>query len=798
MNRLQTISTRLMIPIAVATVVFSVLLYVVAGNIIGKMMTNNLERLGKSKMVDIAASEKRISQSMLAQAALFSEQKAVLAAYDTAHQGDINKAEDPQLDAARKQLRDFFGSIEKGLKANLDGQPLRLHFHLPPARSLLRVWNAKQNKSDDLRDFRETVLAISNTRQKIVGVEVGRGGFEIRGIAPIFTPEKKYLGSVESLSSYDPLVQYGVSNDKEHIAVYMNKSLLNIATELQDASKNPVIGDAFVFVSSSKPEITNAVVTPELLNAGKNGLSMQQAGDDFVTLFPINDFSGKQVGVMVFVYNALELYAQFRTIKKGILGLSLALLLAILVPLFFSVRAVIIPIKRTVNMLKDIAEGEGDLTKRMQILKNDEIGELATWFNQFLDQLERIVRDFGSKAHSLQLSSTTLSTIAGELAKNTVNSNERTQRVAHGADAMSGNMATVAAASEEAATNLNAVASAVEEMAVTVKEIAGNSENARVIAQNAANGATNASAKVNRLGAEVKEIGKVTEVITEISEQTNLLALNATIEAARAGELGKGFAVVANEIKELAKQTAEATGEIKAKINAIQTSTSETVSEIEQISTIIQDVNNIVATIATAVEEQSVATSEIAQNLSQASMGIQEVNQNVAEVSVVTGNISHDIRDVSQATEEMNIVSAQLTTHAHDLFTLSERLNEVVNKFRTQEARFDIGKVKSAHMEWRGRLEAVLNGKAALRPEEVSSAHECEFGKWYFGPEGQKLSDRPMFKEVGEQHAKVHTYAHQIAELMKQGQKDRAKTLMREFEKSREEFFTALDELYLR
>lgn len=798
MNRLHKISTRLMLPIALATLVFSVLLYMVAGNIIGKMMTNNLERLGKSKMVDIAASEQRISQSMLAQAALFSEQKNVLAAYETAYQGDISKADDPQLEAARKQLREFFGSIDKGLKANLDGQPLRLHFHLPPARSLLRVWSGKQNKSDDLRDFRETVLAISSTRQKIVGVEVGRGGFEIRGIAPIFTPEKKYLGSVESLSSYDPLVQYGVNNDKEHIAVYMNKSMLPIATELQDASKHPLVGDAFVFVSSSRRDLTDTLVTKELLDAGTHGLSMRQVHDDFVTLFPIKDFSGKQVGVMVFVYNAGDLFAQFRSIKQGILGLSLALLLAILIPLFFSVRAVIIPINRTVAMLKDIAQGEGDLTKRLQILKNDEIGEMAIWFNQFLDRIERILRDFGSKAHSLQLSSDTLSGIAGQLTESTVGSNERSQRVAQGAEAMSNNMTTVAAASEEASTNLNAVASAVEEMAATVKGIAGNSEQARIIAQNAASGTHKASRKVNRLGFDVKEIGKFTEVITEISEQTNLLALNATIEAARAGESGKGFAVVANEIKELAKQTAEATGEIKAKIDAIQDSTSDTVSEIEHISAVIQDVNNIVSTIATAVEEQSAATGEIAQNLSQATLGIQEVNHNVAEVSVLTGNITADIRLVSRSNEEMNILSAQLTTHAHDLFKLSERLNEVVVKFRTQEARFDIGKVKSAHMQWRARLEAVLNGKAALRPEEVSSDRECEFGKWYYGSEGQQLSGHAFFKEVGEQHAKVHQYAHQIAELMKQDQQERAKALMRDFEKSREEFFTALDELYLR
>jgi methyl-accepting chemotaxis protein len=769
----------------------------VADQTIGRLMKYNLERLGQAKKVDITSSEKRISQAMLSQAAMFSEQEAILAAYQTAYQGNLNKADDPQLEAARREIRRFFSSVGKGYAANLDGQSLRLHFHLPPARSLLRVWRDKQNKSDDLTAFRETVLTISKNHKPLVGVEVGRGGFEIRGIAPIISPEGNYLGSVEALSSYDPLVEYGVSSDREQIAVYMNKSLLSIAAELQDADKHPVIGESFVLVSSSNQQITDTVVTADLLHLGKDGLHMTQKDDFHLTFFPINDFSGKQVGVMAFVYNAADQFALVRSIKQGILGLSLALLVAILVPLFISVRAVVVPINRTVAMLRDIAQGEGDLTKRMQILKADEIGELAQWFNQFLDQLERIVRDFGSKANSLRLSSNSLSTIAEQLAETTTASTARSQRVARGAESMSANMSSVVAASEEAAVNVNAVASAVEEMAATAKEIAGNSENARVIVLKATNSAVITSEKVNKLGFDVDEIGKVTEVITEISEQTNLLALNATIEAARAGDSGKGFAVVANEIKELARQTATATGEIKIKIEAIQSSTSDTVDEIQRISEVIRDVNDIVGTIATAVEEQSVATAEIAKNLSQASMGIQQVNQNVAEVSMVTESITTDIGEVNQATEEMNVVSSQLTSHARDLFKLSERLTEVVEKFRTGQARFDIGTVKSAHMEWRSRLEAVLNGKQALRPEEVTSHHACQFGKWYDG-EGQALGDHPSFKEVGELHARVHQYAKQIAERMHKGDKDRARNLIQEFEAVREAFFRALDELYLR
>ena len=795
---LQRIAPRILLPIAAVTVVFTVAMYLVADHTIGQLLERNLDRLGRSKVADIAASEKRIANNMLSQAALFSRAKPVLEAYETAYLGKLDDEGDPHMESARGQLRSYLSSIEKGFKENSDNKALRLHFHVPPARSLLRVWRKDQNKSDDLSSFRETVTTISSGgHQRIVGVEVGFGGFEIRGIAPVISDDGRFMGSVEALSSYDPLVQYGVSNDNEHIAVYMNKGLLSIAKELQDAAKHPIAGDAFVFVSSSNRQVTDGVITAEMLAAGQAGIKMTGAGDHFITVFPINDFSGRQVGVMAYVYNASELFQQMRRMKQGLLVLCLVLLVAVIVPLYFSVRSVTAPIRRTAAMLKDIAEGEGDLTKRLQILKKDEIGDLAHWFNVFLDRLERLVKDFGSKAHSLRLSSDDLSGIAQELSKSSENSTGKSERMARGAESMSASMASVAAASEQAATNVDAVASAVHEMAATVREIAANSERARETAAKATTGAESASEKVSRLGNDVKDIGKVTEVITEISEQTNLLALNATIEAARAGEYGRGFAVVANEIKELAKQTAEATGEIKGRIANIQSSTGETVGEIERISAVIGEVNTMVDAIAAAVEEQSTATDEIAKNLSQASQGIQEVNQNIAVVSSGTDEISADVADVHQVSRDVNIVSCQLTSSARDLLNLSERLAEVIDRFKTQGGRFDLGKVKAAHMQWRSRLEMVLNGKEALRPEEVTSDRECEFGKWYHSAGSQALSSRPHFAAVGEQHARVHQYARQIVELVKQGRKEDAVSLMREFELTREAFFKALDELYL-
>ena len=132
-----------------------------------------------------------------------------------------------------------------------------------------------------------------------------------------------------------------------------------------------------------------------------------------------------------------------------------------------------------------------------------------------------------------------------------------------------------------------------------------------------------------------REIGKVTETISEISSQTNLLALNATIEAARAGAAGKGFAVVAGEIKALAQQTATATEDIKSRISGVQNSTSSGIAEIEKISRVIFEVSDIVGSIAAAIEEQTVSTKDIARNIAEASFGVNDVNERIAQSSEV-------------------------------------------------------------------------------------------------------------------------------------------------------------------
>lgn len=370
------------------------------------------------------------------------------------------------------------------------------------------------------------------------------------------------------------------------------------------------------------------------------------------------------------------------TMQKSILLAGLGLTITTLILAFLLARMITKPINQVVGSLKDLATGEGDLTIRLQAGSRDEVGELANWFNVFIEKLQVIIREIAGSVQTLSSSSTELSAISGQMTQGIQVVSGNSDSVSAAAEEMSANMNNVAAAAEQCATNTNLVATSSEEMSSTIGEIARNAEKAKEISDEATVKSTSASANMDLLGNAADSIGKVVETITEISEQVNLLALNATIEAARAGDAGKGFAVVANEIKELAKQTAEASQDIKEKIGAIQGTTSGTVEQITEITRVITDVNEVVTNIASAVEQQSAATQEIATNVTQASQGIQEVTENVNQSSTVSHEISKDIAGVSDSMNEMSATSSQVDLSAKELSQLSENLKRMVDQFK--------------------------------------------------------------------------------------------------------------------
>lgn len=396
----------------------------------------------------------------------------------------------------------------------------------------------------------------------------------------------------------------------------------------------------------------------------------------------LSAFEQKDDKIVIATLLTQSYMAPLKALRTRIIMVAILSILISFMVVFLISKRIVISVNNAVTGLKNISEGEGDLTQRLEIKSRDEVGELAHWFNAFIFRMQEIVKDISNNAVALSASSTEVTDLSIQISQEAENMSESSAMVAAAAKEMNSNMCSVAAASEQASLNINMVATATEEMTSTINEIAQNSEKTRSVTDDMVAHARVVSGKVNELGRATVDIGKVTEAITDISEQINLLALNATIEAARAGESGKGFAVVANEIKALAKQTSAATLEIKEKIGGVQLSTKETVDQVDKISAVIKNVNEMVTTIAAAVEEQSATTNEIAGNVLQASKGIQEVNHNVAESSTVSEQIAKEIFEVNHAATQMSDNNSKVNTRAHDLSELAETLKKMVEQFK--------------------------------------------------------------------------------------------------------------------
>lgn len=419
------------------------------------------------------------------------------------------------------------------------------------------------------------------------------------------------------------------------------------------------------------------------------------------------------------------------TIFSALLSIILGILLSLSIG-----KQITRPVKFVVHSLKDISEGEGDLTKRLDIISNDEIGELSANFNKFVDKIQKLIRVIKENVDSMFASSEELSSFSHELAgasqemssqvsvvaNTTEEINQNSTKISTSTDntarnvkvvtasvvEMSHNINTVAAAAEQASTNVNNIikeinevnrnirdvvqkidgisqntntsASAVEEMSVSLREVAKSTANASGISNKANVKAQETYRIMEELKRNVKEIGNVIKIINDISDQTNMLALNATIEAASAGEAGKGFAVVANEVKELAKQTVEATSKIQDKISEMQQSSDTTVASLNDVRIIIEELNQINNKIATTVDEQSSTVTEISTSIARAASNAADVSRFAEVISHSTENIDKNINEMGSGINEIANNAATTSDSAHLVAHNSEELNQGVDE----------------------------------------------------------------------------------------------------------------------
>ncbi len=423
-----------------------------------------------------------------------------------------------------------------------------------------------------------------------------------------------------------------------------------------------VISNGEVFVSRAKAldgSITESKHSPrEKAFTLKQNLEFEEDG----TLNP--------VGELVIVYNqartekALNDAFNLEILRIILLDIAAAILVTLIIR-----SSVIRPITSVRNAIQDIAQGNGDLTKRLPVKGVRELAELSTAFNSFVERLDDLVKNVNIT--SLQMADKSKD---GQIHVEDIRTELGKQKL---------EIDLVASASTELSSSTEMVANNAQQAAESARVANASAQESHTIVDDAVSTIRNLSSEINQISdiieilvKEGENIGTVSGVIQGIAEQTNLLALNAAIEAARAGEQGRGFAVVADEVRTLAQRTQQSTEEINQMIDRLQKSTEvadqairkgnenaeSSVNKIERAGQSITDVANNV----NAIHEMN---SQISQAASEQSSVISELNQNIV-------NISHNADSTSELADQTSLASTSS-------MEIALELKEKMSSFKT-------------------------------------------------------------------------------------------------------------------
>ncbi|MDF1592744.1 MAG: methyl-accepting chemotaxis protein [Desulfobacterales bacterium] len=490
----------------------------------------------------------------------------------------------------------------------------------------------------------------------------------------------------------------------------------------------PIVQEGFSGQDKEAATAQSLQLPPEILNEifatdKPKNLSLTLAGKKYRSACSaIVDAKGEKIGALMVampeqviteIDQRVSRYGttEKRKLQLWLLGFGLAALAALVVISKIIADRVAQPVLSVVTLANAIASG--DLTQRLNMDREDEIGHMATALDNSCKNLSGMIARIKGNADMLASAAEEMSTVSAQMASSAEEMSAQSGTVAGATEQMSANINSMASAAEEMSVNIqsvsstaeemsqnmDAVASAIEEMSVSIKDVAANAQAGSNTAAKAAAMTTSATETMADLSTAAREIDKVTSLIKRIADQTNLLALNATIEAASAGDAGKGFAVVANEIKELARQSAQAAEDIAKRIEGVQVNSKQAAKAIGKIADIITQVNESSLVITKSVEQQTITANEISGNVQQASSGVNniasaiaeiarganDVSQSTAEAAKGVTEVSANTQGVSQAANDSNSGAQQVSASAGELAKMAVEIQSMVDRFKIEK-----------------------------------------------------------------------------------------------------------------
>ncbi|MBX6423571.1 methyl-accepting chemotaxis protein [Thermosulfurimonas sp. F29] len=520
--------------------------------------------------------------------------------------------------------------------------PLKIHFHVPPGVSLLRVW--KPDKwGDDISGFRKTVVTAQTTGRPVMGIEPGRAGLAVRGVVPIIY-KGRVVGSVEVFSSLTAVARSLRKTLKVENALFWIETVK--ATVMTERVGQHL--GRFKILLAAHPEEMR-LVSEDLVEKGLSKSFTLEREGRLLLVSPVRDYSGKAVGVYV---RFMDLRPLLGRLKKNILRSVIETVLMLILAAGVVVGAIWVGVSRPMRALLEATErvSGGRLDVSVAESGASEMCRLAASLNRMMEAFSSFVREMQKQAGDL-------SAIAEDTAR-------RAEEVQGGSERVKEEVARMSELTRAASQGMEDISKALDQFAEAVQEVVRGITQTSQGMEEVRGRVQLATEKIGLLDASSQKIGEMVEVIEAIANQTNLLALNATIEAARAGEAGKGFAVVAGEVKELARQTTEATDNIRRTVETIRAEVEAAVGAVRDVEEIVNGVSEQAAHIAGAAEEQTAVLSEIRTNVEAGLERSREVSAAAESARAVAEEFLRIAENIQRSAQELREISTRMKEHA--------------------------------------------------------------------------------------------------------------------------------------